>query len=222
EAFDFTRYAVMKHLKVLEDAEVIVPRRNGKKKELYLNAIPIQIIYDRWISQYSARWASQLTSLKYELEKEDSMSTPKPQQLYVLYIRTSPDELWDAITNPEMTAMYFHETEVRSDFQVGSTIDYLMKHESGDKKSAVTGEVLEIEPKKRLVHTFKFTGNEDPPSVVSYDIEAMEDITKLTVTHDFASETDTYKGTQQGWPRIFSGLKTLLETGRPLPIDFSH
>jgi uncharacterized protein YndB with AHSA1/START domain/predicted transcriptional regulator len=222
EAFDFTRYAVMKHLRVLEDAEVIVPRRNGRTKELYLNAIPIQMIHDRWISQYSARWASQLTSLKYELEKEESMATPNHQQLYVLYIRTSADKLWDAITKPELTAQYFHTTEVKSDFQVGSKIDYLMKGEDGEKNPAVTGEIREVEPKKRLVHTFRFTGNDDPSSVVSYDIETMGDVTKLTVTHDFETETDTFKGTQQGWPRIFSALKTLLETGEPLPVDFSH
>jgi uncharacterized protein YndB with AHSA1/START domain len=222
EAFDFTRYAVMKHLKVLEDAEVVVPRRRGRTKELYLNAIPIQTIYDRWISQYSARWASQLTSLKYKLEKEEPMSPANAQQLYVMYIRTSADKLWDAITNPVMTVQYFHGTEVRSDFKVGSVIDYLMKQEDGEKKPAVTGEILEMEPKKRLVHSFDFPGNDDPPSTVTYEIESQGDVTKLVVTHDFDAETDTFKGTQQGWPRIFSAMKTLLETGEPLPVDFSH
>jgi uncharacterized protein YndB with AHSA1/START domain/DNA-binding transcriptional ArsR family regulator len=222
EDFDFTRYAVMKHLKVLEDAEVIVPRRRGKTKELYLNAIPIQTIYDRWISQYSARWASQLTSLKHTLEKEEPMSPTKPQQLYILYIRTSVDKLWDAITNPAVTAQYFHNTEVRSDFQVGSAIDYLMEHENGEKKSAVTGEILEMEPMKRLVHSFSFPGKDDPPSTVTYDIESQGDVTKLMVTHDFEAEDDTFKGTQQGWPHIFSAMKTLLETGEPLSGDFSH
>jgi len=73
--FPFTRYAVLKHLRVLEDAGLIVRRRNGKTKELYINAIPIQAVYDRWISHYSALWASRLTALKYKLEKEEPMTT---------------------------------------------------------------------------------------------------------------------------------------------------
>src|SRR3972149_6064439 len=101
--FHFTRYAVLKHLRVLEDAGLIVRRRNGKTKELYINAIPIQAVYDRWISHYSALWASRLTALKYELEKEESMTTEtKLRQVYVLYIRTTPEKLWDAIVNPNV------------------------------------------------------------------------------------------------------------------------
>ena len=221
EAFDFTRFAVMKHLKVLEDAEVIVPQRKGKKKELYLNAIPIQTIYDRWISQYSARWASGLTAFKYELEKETEMMATKPQQVYVLYIRSSVDKVWDAMTNPETTLKYFHNTAVQSDWQVGSSIDYMMEKE-GETRSAVTGEIVEIEPKKRLVHTFSFSSMSDAPSLVSYDIEAQGEVTKLTVSHEFEAEDETFKGTQQGWPHIFSAMKTLLETGEPLPGEMGH
>jgi len=148
ESFEFTRYAVMKHLRVLERAGLIVPRRAGRKKELHLNAIPIQTIYDRWISQFSALWASSLTSLKYRLEKEEAMTSPSPKQVYVLYIRTSADKLWDAITNPELTMQYFHNTEVKSDFRKGSTIDYMLAGEDGEKKSAVTGKIVEVEPKR--------------------------------------------------------------------------
>ena len=221
EAFDFTRYAVMKHLKVLEDAEVIVPRRNGKTKELYLNAIPIQTIYDRWISQYSARWASGLNTLKYQLEEEE-LPMANPQQLYVLYIRTSADKLWQALTDPVMTKQYFHNTEIISDFEIGAAINYMTDGEGGQKNTAVTGKILEVEPTKKLVYTFNFSGNDDAPSTVTYDLEAQGDVTKLTVTHDFDKEDDTYRGTSQGWWPILSGLKTLLETGEPLPVDFGH
>jgi uncharacterized protein YndB with AHSA1/START domain len=217
EAFDFTRYAVMKHLKVLEDAEVIVPRRNGKTKELYLNAIPIQTIYDRWISQYNARWASKLTSLKYQLEQEE-LPMANSQQLYVLYIRTSVDKLWQALTDPSLTVQYFNGVEFESDFKVGSPIAMMVTPEDGDRKAAVTGKVLAVEPKKQLTYTFDVAGNDDPASTVTYDIEAQGDVTKLTVTHDFESENETFKGTSQGWPPILSGLKTLLETGEPLPV----
>jgi DNA-binding transcriptional ArsR family regulator len=217
ESFEFTRYAVMKHLRVLENAGLIVPRRAGRKKELHLNAIPIQTIYDRWISQYSALWASSLTSLKYQLEKEETMTSPSPKQVYVLYIRTSADKLWNAITDPELTLQYFHNTEVQSEFSKGSTIDYMITGEDGQKKSAVTGKIVEVEPKRRLVHSFGFEGKDDPPSTVSYDVEEMGDVVKLTLIHEFESEDETFKGTSEGWPSILSGLKTLLETGEPLP-----
>jgi uncharacterized protein YndB with AHSA1/START domain len=221
DAFDVTRYAVMKHLRVLEDAEIIVPRRNGKTKELYLNAIPIQTIYDRWISRYSARWASQLTGLKYQLEQEE-LPMANHQQLYVLYIRTTADKLWQALTDPAQTVQYFHKTEIVSNFQVGSAIDYMVDGEGGKKRSAVTGKIVSVEPRKRLGYTFKFPGNEDPPSTVTYELEPQGDVTKLTVTHDFPEANDTFKGTSQGWPKILNALKTLLETGEPLPIDFDH
>lgn len=220
-SFDFTRYALMKHLRVLEAAGLIVPRRAGRKKELYLNAIPIQTIYDRWISKFSALWASSLTNLKYRLEKEETMSSPSPKQVYVLYIRTSADKLWNAITDPELTRQYFHSTEVKSDFRKGSTIDYMLTGDDGKTRSAVTGDIVEVEPMRRLVHSFGFPSNEDPPSTVTYEMEEMGDVVKLTLTHEFESEDDTFRGTRDGWPPILSGLKTLLETGEPLPKSIS-
>jgi uncharacterized protein YndB with AHSA1/START domain len=219
DAFDFTRYAVMKHLRVLEDADLIVPHRDGKSKRLYLNAIPIQTIYDRWISQYSARWAAGLNALKYQLEQEEPLMA-KHQQLYVLYIRTDVDKLWQALTDPSLTLQYFHNTEIVSDFRVGSPITYMVEGEDGEKRAAVTGEILKVEPRKQLVYTFSFGGNDDPPSTVTYDIEAQGDVTKLTVLHDFDEKNETYEGTSKGWWPILNGLKTLLETGEPLPVKF--
>ncbi len=219
--FSFTRYAVLKHLRVLEDAGLIVRRRNGKTKELYLNAIPIQAISDRWMSQYSARWASRLTALKYDLEKEETVTTEtKLQQVYVLYIRSTPERVWDAIVKPEMTRQYFYGTEIQSDLKVGSSLDYFMKNEQGENVSALTGKILEIVPGKKLVHTFSFPQNGDKPSRASYEIERFgdSDLVKLTVIHDeFDGETQTYKETSGGWPILLNSLKTLLETGEPLP-----
>ena len=74
DEFDFTRYAVMKHLKVLEEANLVVSRREGTARLLYLNAIPIQMIHDRWISEFSSLWAPALTGLKYNLENEPDES----------------------------------------------------------------------------------------------------------------------------------------------------
>jgi len=221
EAFPFSRYAVMKHLRVLEQAHLVVSRRDGKNRRLFLNAIPIQTLSDRWMSQYSSLWASRLTFMKYELEKEEE-GMPTATQLkhvYVIYIRTSADKLWEALTKPEMTRQYFHKTEVTGNFSIGSTVDYILTEEDGTRRPALTAKILECEPGKRLVHSFDFPKMKDKPSRVSYDIEPMGDVIKLTVTHDdFESETETYNMVQQGWPPILSGLKTLLETGQALNV----
>jgi uncharacterized protein YndB with AHSA1/START domain/predicted transcriptional regulator len=219
ERFEFSRFAVMKHLRILERVGLVVPRREGKTKRLYLNAVPIQTIYDRWISQYSALWASKLTSLKYELEAEDR---PMPavaqlQHVHVVHIRTTPEKLWEALTRPELTRLYFHGTDVVSDWKVGSRIEYLLPGEGGKMEAAVTGEVLEITPHRRLVHTFSFPSNGDEPTRVTYELEPVGNMVKLTMTHEgFAGETKTYQGIRNGWTPIFDGLKSLLETGKAL------
>ena len=220
ERFAFSRFAAMKHLRVLENAGLVVSRKEGRTRRLYLNAIPIQTIYDRWISRYSALWASRLTAMKYELEKEESgMKTNSLSQVYVVYIRTSPEKLWKALTDSAMTKQYFHGTEVRGDFRKGSSIDYMTTEEDGSVRSALSGQILESQPGKKLVHTFAFPRLTDEPTRVTYEIEQAGDAVKLTVTHDgFAGETETYTMVKGGWPPIFSGLKTLLETGEPLRI----
>lgn len=215
ERFPFSRFAVMKHLRVLEEANLVTSRRVGRSRQLFLNAIPIQTVYDRWMSTYSAHWASSLTRFKNQLEQGDSpMSTP--DQIYVVYIRTTADKLWQALTEPELTRQYFHGTDFQSELTMGSTIEY--KLTDGDStRTAVSGEVFEIEPPRRLGYTFRFMSNEDPHTRVRYAIDPMGEMVKLTVTHEgFAGETATYQDTMEGWPPILSGLKTLLETGQPL------
>lgn len=220
--FEFSRFAVMKHLKSLEKANLVASRKVGRERQLYVNAVPLQAIYDRWISQYGAILARRITSLKRELEQETgSMTTTatKLQHLYVTYIRTTPEELWEALTDPARTKLFFHNTEVMSDFEVGATIGYMMADDSGEMKPALSGEILEIEPGRRLVYTFAFASNDDPPSRVAWEIEPLGDVVKLTVLHDeFESETETFTSVAQGWPPIFSGLKTYLETGEVLRI----
>jgi len=219
EHFDFSRFAVMKHLRILERNGLVVPRREGKMKRLYLNAVPIQTIYDRWISQYSALWASQLTSLKYELEGEDRpmpAAVAQLQHVHVVHIRTTPEKLWAALTRPEFTRLYYYSADVVSDWKVGSKIEYLGLKD-GKTEAALTGEVLEFTPPRRLVHTFSFPSTGDEPTKVTYEIEPMGEMVKLTMTHEgFAGETKTYQMITRGWTPLFDGLKSLLETGKAL------
>jgi|SRR5713226_2459627 len=139
----------------------------------------------------------------------------KPKLEYQAYIRTTPDKVWDAITNPEQTRQYFYGLAVKSDWKPGSPIKHLLP----DGKSQMEGKVLEIEPRKKLVHTFATTGVADAPTRVTWELDPMGSVTLLTVTHDdFDGETKTYKSVARGWNPVVSGLKTLLETGQPLEI----
>jgi uncharacterized protein YndB with AHSA1/START domain/biotin operon repressor len=213
--FKFTRFAVMKHLKILEDAGLVVHKKEGKFKKLFVNAIPIQMVYDRWISGYSKLWASSLTSLKYKLE-EEPMSEKNLSHIFVVYIKTTKEKLWHAITDPSITKLYFHNTELKSELKPGSKIEYLEDIE-GSLSAAVFGEILEIIPNKKLVHTFNFRDSKDKTSRVTYELNETEYGIKLTLTHDqFDSENETYKSVVEGWPFIISGLKTYLETGKTL------
>ena len=216
EHFDFSRYAVMKHLKILEEAELILSKRSSRYKTLYINAIPIQTIYDRWISKYSALWTKNLSALKYQLEEENIIMTQTNlKHIFVIYIRTTKEKLWDALTNPEMTSQYYYGSKIKSQFTVGSSIEYLLENESGIEYAAVYGEIIEIEKNKKLVHSFRFKSNDDKPSKATFEIEEVEQGVKLTLTHDsFESETVTYNEVTQGWPLIISGLKSVLETGK--------
>jgi uncharacterized protein YndB with AHSA1/START domain len=140
----------------------------------------------------------------------------KPKLEYQAYIRTTPDKLWEAITNPQVTRQYFYGLAVESDWKPGSSLKHVMPDGTS---TTVEGKVLEIEPRKKLVHTFATTGVSDAPSRVTWELEPMGSVTLLTITHDeFDGETQTYTSVARGWNPVVSGLKTLLETGKPLAI----
>ncbi len=92
-----TRFGVMKHLRVLEAAGLVVTRRRGREKLHFLNPVPIRLMHDRWVSKYAEPWAAALSGLKQRLE------TPM-EKVYEIYIRTTPERLWEAITDPETRA----------------------------------------------------------------------------------------------------------------------
>jgi uncharacterized protein YndB with AHSA1/START domain len=214
-----TRFGVMKHLRVLEAAGLVSTRRSGREKLHYLNPVPIRMMLDRWISKYAQPWVEAMTGLKKELEAT-SMSGPK--HVYEIYIRTTPAELWKAITNPELTKRYFG-LEVESDWKQGSTYRYVFP----DGSLAHFGTLLEVAPPRRLVQTFEHEyseqhgGGSDDRSRVTWEIERRGEVCKLTVIHDgWQRESKSYQSAAQGWPMILSGLKTLLETGEQLNLDF--
>ncbi len=206
---DMTRIAVAKHLRLLEDAGLVVSKRRGREKHHYLNAVPIQLLHDRWVSKYTERWAAGLTGLKAELE------TPM-EKVFEIYIRTTPERLWEAITDPTIRAKYHFGAGVESDWTPGS--HYALKHPASDGPLA-EGENLVVEPPLRLVQTFHAVWSDDAEreatSRLTWEIEPVGDSCRLIVTHDQLSDT-TPEEIYGGWPMILSGLKTWLETGETL------
>ena len=212
-----TRFGVMKHLRLLEEAGLVTTRRVGRRKLHYLNPVPIRLVHDRWISRYSEPIVAQLSALKARLE-EPPMGVA-PRHVYEIYIRTTPERLWRAITDPADTRLYYYGTDVQSDWKVGSSIAYM---DGGE--NSIDCKIMAIDPAHRLIHTFKALYNpeaaNDRPSRVTWEIEKVGDACRLTLIHDdFDGETATYHSVEHGWSQILSGLKTLIETGQPLVIE---
>lgn len=209
ERFAMSRFGVMKHLKVLEDAGLVVTRKRGREKLHFLNAVPIRLVHDRWVSKYAEPWVAGLSDLKQRLE------TPM-EKIYEIYIRTTPERLWQAITDPDERQAYQFGNRVESDWAVGSPIE--MTNEKAPFPLG-DGEILEIDPPRRLVHTLRSRWSDEVEAVgftrVTWEIEQVEDSCALTVTHDQLPDgcnPEIYGG----WPMILSGLKTWIETGERL------
>jgi DNA-binding transcriptional ArsR family regulator/uncharacterized protein YndB with AHSA1/START domain len=214
---EMSRFGVMKHLGVLEQAGLIVTQRSGRTKLHYLNPVPIRLIHDRWINKYREAFTRALVGLKAKLEGE--MPKESLKHVYEVFIRTTPDKLWDAITSGDMTQKYFYGSIVKSSLVAGAAMDWV----SPKGEPMINGKIVEIDPPRRLVHSFASAWNpdsaHDKPSRVSWLIEPMGEVCKLTLVHDgFEGETVTYEKVKSGWNPILSGLKTLLETGKPLVI----
>jgi uncharacterized protein YndB with AHSA1/START domain len=210
ERLPMTRYGVMKHLRVLEEAHLVTTKRRGREKLHFLNPVPIRLVHDRWVSKYAEPWAATLSGLKHRLEDRTM------EKVFEIYIKTTPERLWEAITDSEMRQKYTFGVGIRSDWTTGS--GYEAVHEGGGIRIS-EGENLEVERPRRLVQSFNALWSDDVQSEgtsrVTWDIEPVGDSCRLTVTHDELREgaNDEIYG---GWPMILSGLKTLLETGELL------
>lgn len=218
-----TRFGVMKHLRVLQEAGLITTRKVGRERLHYLNPVPIQLISDRWINKYSAARMSVLADLKTALEGGNGMKgESKPQLVYQIIIKAPQERVWEAITTPEFTSRYYYGNTLKTDLTVGSPFTYLMP----DGSPIVEGEVVTSEPPHRLVHSYHSLWpplDQDAPTRVTWELEPLSgSVTKVTVLHEeFQGETATYQGLQSGgWTWILSNMKTLLETGEPLPEEY--
>ena len=209
-----TRFGVMKHLRVLEEAGLVITRRRGREKLHFLNPVPIRLIHDRWIDKYTEPWAAMLSGLKKQIEEVPM------EKVFEIYIKTTPERLWRAITDPEMRQKYAFGVGVHSDWKPGSPYQGIAGPATISPDMTIfEGENLEVDPPRRLVQSFRAVWSDDAQgegtSRVTWEIEPVGDSCRLTVIHDQLREGANPE-LYGGWPMVLSGLKTLLETGEPL------
>jgi uncharacterized protein YndB with AHSA1/START domain/DNA-binding transcriptional ArsR family regulator len=224
---EMTRFGVMKHLKVLEEAGVVTTRKRGREKLHHLNPVPIRLVHDRWVSKYAEPWAATLSGLKRYLEDED-MTTVKTVSweegtapvaegtaVFEVYIKTTPERLWEAITDPAQRAVYSFGVQTQSDWTTGS--DYAAGIPGVVDISSGTN--VEVDPPRLLVQTFDALWSDEVRAQgttrVTWQIVPVGSSCRLTVIHD-GLPAQANPELYGGWPMILSGLKTLLETGEPL------
>jgi uncharacterized protein YndB with AHSA1/START domain/DNA-binding transcriptional ArsR family regulator len=226
---DMARQSVSKHLAVLESANLVTTVRRGREKLHYLNVAPINEIGERWIAPYERDRVDALADLKRALEDTDM---DKPSFVYTTYIRTTPERLWQALTDPAFTQRYFWRATFETDWKPGST----MRWDLHGVTIADPGQVvLESDPYRRLAYTWHAMTPElaetlelteeareriaaEQRSKVTFELEPLGELVKLTVVHDgFEPGSLMASLVSEGWPRILSDVKTLLETGETLP-----
>ncbi|RDH74670.1 ArsR family transcriptional regulator [Mycolicibacterium moriokaense] len=215
EYLEMARQSVSQHLAVLESANLISTVRQGRQKLHYLNPVPLHEVSHRWIQEFEFSRLDALQSMKLRAE-ETHMAAPeaKPSFVYVTYIHSSPEKVWEALIDADLTADYWGHSNV-SDWQPGSRWEH--RRTDGTEIVDVAGEVIEATPPRRLVMTFGGADQPGPLSVVRFDIEAHHDIVRLTVTHDDIPDAKDYEAAAAGWAAVLSNLKSLLETGHVLP-----
>ncbi len=223
-----TRQSVSKHLAVLEAANLLTTVRRGREKLHFLNPAPINEIAERWIQHYDRARVHALADLKRALE-DTTMDTPT--FVYTTYIKTTPEQLWQALTDPTFTKRYWNVT-FETDWKVTSPITWKI----GDVTIADPEQViLESDPYRRLAYTwhtftpelaarramgdeFMARASTEKRSRATFELEPVGDMVKLTVVHDgFEPDSAVITRISQGWPQVLSSLKSLLETGQPLP-----
>jgi uncharacterized protein YndB with AHSA1/START domain len=145
----------------------------------------------------------------------------KPEFIYVTYIETTPEKLWQALTDGDFTERYWFGVRLRSNWKAGSSFEMVR----GDGTVSDAGKVVEYDPPRRLAYTFVNVSDEykgELPALATFVIEPLGKLVRLTLTHEgFAEDSKFFLGISKGWPAILSGLKSLLETGKPLEIPYA-
>src|SRR3954466_4941410 len=212
-SLSMARQSASQHLAVLETANLVSTTWRGRQKLHHLNPVPLHDIQERWIDRFDRPRLRALSAIRHSAE-EQAMSA-QPTYVYVTYIKASPEQVWHALTDADLTARYWgHRNE--SDWRPGSTWQHLRTDSSGI--ADVTGTVIEAVRPERLVLTFPGSAEQqESPSQVIFTIEPHEQIVRLTVRHDGLPTESDLQAISAGWPAVMANLKSLLETGEVLP-----
>lgn len=211
------RQSVTQHVDVLARANLVTIARRGRERLHYLNPVPIHEIQQRWIAEFEQSRLDALLGIKHRAEEYAVSESTIPTYVYTTYIRATPEQVWHALTDADLTARYWGHANV-SDWQPGSGWEH--RRTDGSGAADVVGQVLEAEPPLRLVITFEDAAGTEPPrspSIVTFAVEPYGEIVRLTVTHERLANMDMLHGIGHGWPAVLANLKSLLETGDVLP-----
>ncbi len=216
---EMTRFGVMKHLRLLEEAGLVVSRRDGRTTLHYLNPVPIRELSRRWLDKYAERASDALLDLKRTLEDMDMTEADLTTQLYQVFIRATPERIWQAITDPEQTKQYFHRAEI--------TVTPGHMHSTGPDGTVYGDSAVEVwDPPHKLVYGWDSMYDPamaaEPTSRVTFEIEVVGDgVCKLTLLHDrLEGSPITAKSVSgEGWMFVLSNLKSWLETGEALQLS---
>ncbi len=214
-ATGLTRFGVMKHLKVLEAAGLVLTHKVGRFKYHYLNGAPLQSLVDRWLEPLTQQpLARAMLDLKVELERNTQMDIhAKPSFILETFIRATPAQVWEALTSPETSKQYmFKGTSFHSTLRKGEPYEY----RADDGRAMVFGTVLDAVPNQRLELTYKaaWMAPDVNTSRVVHELAAVGELVKLTISHyDLPAG---HEGLKEAWAMIAASLKSLLETGSAL------
>ena len=218
------RQSATQHLAVLEAANLLTSARRGREKLHYLNPVPIWEMQERWIRRFERPRLTALSAVKQRAEaparpeepdKEDSMIN-RPTYRYVTYIEATPERVWEALTDENLTAAYWGHRNV-SEWQAGARWEH--RRLDGSGIADVAGTVVTSDPPRKLAVTFDPPADAPPddPTIVTFEIEPYHEIVRLTVTHENLRSPEDLEAVGAGWPAVCANLKSLLETGHVLP-----
>ncbi|NYD55085.1 ArsR/SmtB family transcription factor [Microbacterium pseudoresistens] len=225
------RHAVLKHVRVLEDADLVTTRKVGRSRLVHLNPVPIVELARRWLDDYSAFAGLALAGLREHVETESATEKQQKEQgrvnmsaetrtlVATVVIEATPDRVWQAIVEPEQSRRWFFGGLVRSEWRVGASIEWT----SAEGASLIAGEITAIDEGVRLAHTFRATWSSetaaDPASHYEWLLEPMgPELTRVTVTHTGVPVgTASDEQVDGGNSLILSSLKTFVESGRTMP-----
>lgn len=213
-----TRFGVAKHLGVLEAAELVSTRRDGREKHHFLNPVPIQEVADRWIGKYARPFTRALLDLRDSLEPGPvPMALPRHQ--YRVFIKAPIDRVFQALVDPAYTRRYFHGTA----FDAPPVAGQPFRTSLPDGSAAVDGVVEVLDAPHRFVHTWHVRYSPEleaePASRVEWTLtEAAPGLTRVDLVHSsLDASPKTSENVREGWIWIVDALKTVLETGEDLP-----